>query len=273
MSIDEHTIELAGSPVFYRSAPAGETPPPALFVHSLPTSSADFGELLATAGGVAVDLPGFGRSGKGGHLDYSLDGHVAFLERFLEAAGLPRVALVGHGWGGAVSLLLACRRPERVTALTVVAPLPLLPGFAYPAIARWLRRPALGEVLMGSITRRMLARGLRAAAADDAVWPQARVDAVWDQLDQGTQRAILRALRSAGPTDLESASAELEAMRRAVTIVWGEADPWLAPRFADAYAARLPDATVRRVPGAGHWPWLQRPEVAEELARFARDAA
>ena len=51
-------------------------------------------------------------------------------------------------------------------------------------------------------------------------------------------------------------------------MLWGEADPWLPVSFADAYAQRLPHAELERVPAAGHWPWLDQPEVLERVARF-----
>ena len=72
--VDEHTINLDESPVFYRRAT--EAPGvPALYLHGIPTSSDDWVEFLARTGGIAPDLIGFGRSGKGGHLDYSVDGN------------------------------------------------------------------------------------------------------------------------------------------------------------------------------------------------------
>src|SRR5947209_13318831 len=56
VSVDEHTIELASVPLHYRSAPAtGLTP---VYLHGLPTSSADFTGLLERTGGVAPDLLG-----------------------------------------------------------------------------------------------------------------------------------------------------------------------------------------------------------------------
>ena len=38
----------------------------------------------------------------------------------------------------------------------------------------------------------------------------------------------------------------------------------LAVRLLD----RLPRATVTRVAGAGHWPWLDQPSVIDEIAQF-----
>jgi pimeloyl-ACP methyl ester carboxylesterase len=49
-------------------------------------------------------------------------------------------------------------------------------------------------------------------------------------------------------------------------VLWGEEDPWYPPAVADQYAARLTGATVERIAGAGHWPWLDRPEVVDRVA-------
>jgi pimeloyl-ACP methyl ester carboxylesterase len=51
-------------------------------------------------------------------------------------------------------------------------------------------------------------------------------------------------------------------------VLWGEADPWLDPRFADAYGARLANAQVTRVPEAGHWPWLDQPALVDQVIEF-----
>jgi pimeloyl-ACP methyl ester carboxylesterase len=237
VGVDEHTIEVAGEPVFYRRAPTdGAT---ALFLHSVPTSADDWSEALAVIGGVAVDLPGFGRSGKGGQLDYSVSGYVDFLERFLDALAIERVVIVGHGWGAAFGLLLALRRPDRVSGLALIDAVPLLEGFDWPA----------------------------GSASPDA-WPDARVAAVWEQFDQGTQRAILRLHRSVNVADLELLGRDLGQLRQPALFLWGESDPWLKPAFADVYGARLAQATVQHVAGAGHWPWLDQPEVLQRLAAF-----
>jgi pimeloyl-ACP methyl ester carboxylesterase len=266
VGVDEHTIELAGSPVFYRSSPGSDV----LYLHSVPTSSDDWVGLLELTGGVAVDLPGFGRSGKGGQLDYSMNAYVDFLERFLFELELDRVAIVGHGWGAAFGLLLALRRPAAVSRLALIDAIPLLDGFTWPRPVQWWRRPLVGELLMGSVNRWLLARTLRAGSASAAAWPDERVDAVWEQFDQGTQRAILRLHRSVDVEGLAAAGGPaLARVGVPALVVWGGADPWLEPRFAEAYAEQLPAATLELVTGAGHWPWLDQPELAARLAAFA----
>ena len=267
MGVEEHTIELDAAPIFYRRAPANGLE--ILYLHSVPTSSDDWLRPLELGGGVAVDLPGFGRSGKGGNLDYSLNGYVTFAERLLDALGIGEVALVGHGWGAAVALLLAGRVPDRIPRLAIVDALPLVDGFQWPALARWLRRPGAGELLMGSVNRWLLARMLRGASATAAAWPDPRVDAVWEQFDQGTQRAILRLHRSVDTSALAITSTGLHRLTQPVLVAWGDRDPWFDCAFAEVYSRLLPGATAEVVKGAGHWPWLDRPELAERLAAFA----
>jgi pimeloyl-ACP methyl ester carboxylesterase len=267
VGVDEHTTEVAGASVFYRRAPAGDSE--VLYLHSVPTSSDDWPALLGLTGGLAPDLPGFGRTSKAGNLDYTLPAYALFVERFLDALDVDEVAVVGHGWGAAIGLLFAQGHPERVTRLAIINAVPLLDGFAWPAAARWLRRPVLGELIMGSVNRWLLARLLRRASATPGAWPDARVSAVWDQFDQGTQRAILRLYRSLDAPALAASGAGLADLQQPALVVWGDQDPWLPSTFADAYAQRLRHATVEHVPGAGHWPWLDQPTVAERLAGFA----
>ncbi|MGI8506623.1 MAG: alpha/beta fold hydrolase, partial [Solirubrobacteraceae bacterium] len=152
--------------------------------------------------------------------------------------------------------------------VAIIDALPLLEGFRWPALVRRWRAPVLGELIMGSITKRQLARKLRAGAADPGAWPDERAAAVWEQFDQGTQRAILRLHRSIDPPGLAAAGAGLARLRAPALVVWGERDPWLHPSFADAYAQRLPRASLERVDNAGHWPWLDQPGVIERVLAF-----
>jgi pimeloyl-ACP methyl ester carboxylesterase len=266
VGVDEHTIEVAGVPVFYHRAPA--TGADALYLHSVPTSSDDWRDVLPATGGVAPDLFGFGRSSKASHLDYSLAGYAEFVAQFLDALELERVRLVGHGWGGAIGLAFAQRHPERVERLALIDAVPLLASFTWPKIVRHWRRPVLGELWMGSINRRLLARTLRSGSTRPEVWSDPRVDSVWEQFDQGTQRAILKLHRSIDTPGLARAGAGIAELTQPALVIWGERDPWLAPAFADAYAAALPNATLLRIPDGGHWPWLDQPGLLDQLQAF-----
>jgi pimeloyl-ACP methyl ester carboxylesterase len=236
-----------------------------VYLHGIPTSSDDWIGFLERTGGIAPDLIGFGRSAKGGHLDYSLDGLARFVEELLEQLEIEGAAIVAHDWGAAAATVLAARRPELVARVALLNPLPLIEGFRWHRIARWCRRPVIGELVMGSITRRMLTRALQRASVNPGdAWPEPRLAAVWEQFDQGTQRAILRLHRGTPESALDGT---LGAVEVPALVLWGDRDPWLDTGLADGYAARLPRAALEHL-DAGHWPWLDRPEAIDRVARF-----
>jgi pimeloyl-ACP methyl ester carboxylesterase len=267
--VDEHTIEVDGMPVFYRSASAHGTP--RLYLHGAPTSSDDWLPFLERTGGIAPDLIGFGRSSKAGNLEYSIDSHADFIERLLDELELDTVKLIAHDWGAGGGLVFAQRHPDRVQRLVLIDALPLLPGFSWHRLGRTFRRPALGELVMGSIPRWYLNRVLRRACVRDDAWSDASLEAVWEQFDQGTQRAILRLHRAADPEQLAAAGARLQEIEAPALVIWGERDPWLDSSFADAYATRLQTQSAWKIADAGHWPWFDRDDVIDAVDVFLGD--
>jgi pimeloyl-ACP methyl ester carboxylesterase len=267
-AITEETIELDDQPVFLRRA--GDDDVPVVYLHGIPTSSFDWLGPLELTGGIAVDLPGFGRSGKRGDLDYSLAGHVRFLERLLDRLALDRVRLCLHDWGAAVGLSWASAHPERVQRLVVVDGVPLLAGFRWRGPARLVRAPLIGQVAVGAATKTVLRRISRRAWAGEGPMPEEFIESVSAGFDLGTERALLRLLRSASPDLLALAGTDLPAIDAPALVLWGAQDPWIPARFGAGYAAKLGDATLEIVEGAGHWPWIDKPELCERIAEHLR---
>jgi pimeloyl-ACP methyl ester carboxylesterase len=255
-AVSEHTETLHDQPLFWRSADGDD--PPVLYLHGVPTSSDDWVSLLERTGGLAPDLPGFGRTGKRGDLDYTMAGYDRFVEAFLDHLDVDRVRLVVHDWGAA-GLLFAQRCPERVERLVVVNAVPLLSGYRWHTIARLWRLPLIGEVVMGLSTR----------WAARHVLPPEIVEEAWRHFDQGTQRAILRLYRASPEDALARAGLDLARIDCPALVVWGDRDPYLPARFADAYADALGGETeVRHLPDAGHWPWRDDPHGLDRITAF-----
>jgi pimeloyl-ACP methyl ester carboxylesterase len=208
-------------------------------------------------------------------LDYTIEGLTDFLERLLEHLEIDRVKLVVHDWGAAVGLAFAQRNPERIERIVLINGVPVFPAqdVRWHRLARLWVRPWIGELVMGATTSGMLARTLRSGTVDPDAWPDARIASIWEQFDQGTQRAILRLYRAADATELTRTGATLDRLDAPALIVWGEADPWLPVAVGETYAAVMPHASVDRVQQAGHWPWLDSPDVVDRVASFLQDAA
>jgi pimeloyl-ACP methyl ester carboxylesterase len=265
----DHHEDIDGQPIFWRSAP-GEGAP-VLYVHGVPTSSDDWVPFLERTGGLAPDLPGFGRSSKRGDLDYSIAGYQRFLEAFLDHVGAERYRLVVHDWG-AVGLALAQAAPERVERLVVMNVVPFVPGYRWHRIARAWRTRLLGELVMGSTTRWVLWQLSREASATPGPLPREFIDEFWTHFDQGTQRAILKLYRGAPSDVLARAGARLGEITAPALVLWGDLDPYIPARFADETAAALGSGTVRHLEDANHWPWLDRPDVVDLVADFLTDS-
>ena len=68
-----------------------------------------------------VDLPGFGLSGDPGRV-VGVAEQADHLAAWLEAGGLPPVAVLGNSFGCQVAVELAMRHPDRVAGLVLVGP-------------------------------------------------------------------------------------------------------------------------------------------------------
>jgi pimeloyl-ACP methyl ester carboxylesterase len=222
---------------------------------------------LERSGGLALDLPGFGRSGKPGFLRYTIAEYGRFIERFLDELGVERVKLVVHDWG-AVGLAFAQRSPERVERLVIINAVPLMPGYRWHRTARIWRTLGLGELAMGA-TGQLTTRALsRESNATPGPMPGSWRDSVLEHFDQGTQRAILRLYRSSPPATLAAAGTHLGALEMPALVVWGSRDPYIPVEFAHRYAEALPHAELLELVDAGHWPWFDRPEVIGRVVDF-----
>ncbi len=74
----------------------------------------------------AIDLPGHGQSSKN-VADPSIHGLAQVVLSFLDALDINNVELIGHSLGGAIALKIAEIQAERVTKLTLIAPVGLGP--------------------------------------------------------------------------------------------------------------------------------------------------
>jgi pimeloyl-ACP methyl ester carboxylesterase len=264
--LSEQETDVDGLQTFWRSAPA-RTPVPALYVHGVPTNSDDFVDFLKRTGGIAPDLPGFGRSGKTGSRSYTMAEYDTFIERFLDVQEIEQVDLVVHDWG-AVALMFAQRSPERIRRLVIINAVPLLDGYRWHRTARMWRTPGLGELVMGTTNRFSLKILSRESNATPGPMPDAWIESVVSHLDQGTQRAILRLYRSSGPEVLAAAGSRLSELQMPALVIWGMRDPYIPASFGARYAEALGNAELLEFPDAGHWGWLDRPDMIDRVAEF-----
>jgi pimeloyl-ACP methyl ester carboxylesterase len=116
--------KLPGSPeIAYIDAGSG--PETLVLIHGL-ASNAGFWryvipELSKNYRVIAVDLPGYGKSGKRG-FPVSLTYYADQIARLAEELQLGKIIPVGHSMGGQISMHLALRYPDKVKKLVLASP-------------------------------------------------------------------------------------------------------------------------------------------------------
>jgi len=99
---------------------------PVLFVHGNATSSYLWRNVLPSVAadtrrrGIALDLPGFGKSDTPADRNMTLDFYYRVLEGFIGKLGLKDLILVLHGWGGPLGMMYATRHPENIQTVTLM---------------------------------------------------------------------------------------------------------------------------------------------------------
>ena len=266
----ERTGEVAGLPTHWREAP-GEGRPPILYLHGVPTASWEWLPFLERIGGVAPDLPGFGRSAKPEDFDYSIEGYQPWLESFIDSVGLDRFSLVVNDWGGGLGLALAQRIPERIERLVIHTSVPLLPGYRWHWVARVWRTPGLGELFMATSSKWAFRQLTRLSNVSPGPLPDSFIDRIWRDFDRGTRRAILRLYRASPSEVLAGAGEHLGDLSCPTLILWPTEDPYLGREWGPRHAEAIGEnATSRDDRARGTLALARPPRRDREDSGFPR---
>src|ERR1700740_546989 len=264
------TVDVGGVPISYLTA--GEGSSLVLLLHGTYWSRVwqPVLDSIAASGlrPVAVDFPGFGRSG--GELtlsEASVPRLSAWLVQFLDALRHKGAVMVaGHDIGGGVAqhLMLANRvEVPRVAVVNGVMydswPVPGVARFRDPAVAAATTRDAILAARRLSVVK---ALGRPASEAEIAEylepWTDPRVARSW--------------LGLAGAADHRYTMEMLPALLRSnmpKLLVWGEDDPFQTIDYAERYASEIPVTSLVRIKSAGHIPMENDPRaVVRALTEF-----
>jgi pimeloyl-ACP methyl ester carboxylesterase len=227
-----------------------------VFVHGVPETHHVWDDLRSQLGrvhSIAVALPGFGNSLPDG-FGATMDEYAAWLISELEAVGEP-VDLVGHDWGGILTLRVASLRPELITRWVSDAPGAFDASFAWHELAKLWQTPDAGEEFMAAYEG--MAVNDRAATFTGFGVPQAKAEEMASWWDSTMSRCILSLYRSATAVHTDWGPA-LDGMRVPGLVIRPTEDA-----FSDGEAlqrvVRRTGASVVPLEGLGHWWPLQDP--------------
>ena len=229
-----------------------------VLVHGAMDRAASFGRVLRRLGD--TDVMAYDRRGYAGSLGAgvapTLAEHAADLARVADWSGASSVVVVGHSLGGTIALLLAAADAPGLVGLGAFeAPVPSLPGYRSDGGDLALAAAADGGPSAGAEAFYRLLVG-------DRTWDRLRAADRDTRLAEGPALvAELRDLRRPGGCP------DLGSVRVPVVAGAGAASPaaWRLP--AEELVARVADATLVEIAGAGHGAHLSHPD---EFARYVR---
>jgi pimeloyl-ACP methyl ester carboxylesterase len=179
------------------------------------------------------------------------------------AAALPveRFAVVGWSAGGPHALALAAAAPERTTRAALVGSMPP------PDLVRELPKDVRSVMRVARVAPRVAARGLER-------WGRQPVPPTGDPLtDAAYTRGRVESFRDGGMWLARELAYlgrpwgfELDDVRAPVTLWWGEDDRVCPPAIANAYAERLPAATLRLVEGTHQLLFTRWRSILEDVS-------
>ena len=271
--ISEHRLTACGISTRVLQGGANDRATEAVvFVHGNPGSSEDWRPLMARVAPhgrvIAMDMPGFGRADKPADYPYSVEAGATFLGEALQRLGVWRAHLVLHDFGGPWGLAWAAMNPMGLASLTLINT-GLMLNYRWHLMARIWRTPVLGELQQMLTTRRGFRWALNVGQRKPL--PREFVDRMYDDLDAGTKRAILKLYRATSDVAQRSdmLGRMLKPLNPSTLVVWGEADPYLPARLADDQRQFFPRAEIHRLPESGHFPFADDPEgVAQAVVPF-----
>ena len=245
---------------------AGNRNAPALvLIHGFASSTLVWSKVflrLADAGFrvIAVDMLGFGYSGKPRTGEYTIAGQAKLLIDLLDRMNIKQATLVGSSYGGAVAATCSLDYPQRVEKLVLIGTVNNNRPLAYK-LMRVFGSPVFGDVvsplLIGS--RRLLRRRMkRVYDRHEWVLDERRVEARHLPLRAwGTQRAILRTVRR---WDAERISREAHLISQPTLLLWGENDREIPLADGERLHELIPGSRLIVFLNCGHVPHEEYPE-------------
>lgn len=210
---------------------------------------------------IASDMVGFGCTDRPSGIAYTMATWVQQALDLMDALKLPQVDLVGNSFGGALSLALAIRAPQRVRRLVLMGsvgvPFAITPGLD----AVWGYQPSLAN-MKGLLDIFAYSRAL---VTDELA--QLRYEASIRPGFQESFAAMFPAPRQRWVDAMASSEAAIRALPHETLIVHGREDKVIPLQNSLTLSQWIPNSQLHVFGHCGHWTQI------EHAARFARLAA
>ena len=230
--------------------------------------------MLAEAGFhvLAIDLVGFGYTGKPRSFDYRIQSQARMVSRFMDRLGIGRAILLGSSYGGAVAATLALDYPERVEKLILVDAVINDDLKSHP-ILKLASLRGLGEVITPFLadSKRLMRYRMRGTIhrANHHLVDEDRVNAIRRPLFAADGHHSLLATSRAWDANRITRDANL--IDQPTLIIWGEEDNVIPIRDGYKLQSEILHSQLVVFKDCGHVPQEEKSALfVEKVAEFCR---
>jgi 4,5:9,10-diseco-3-hydroxy-5,9,17-trioxoandrosta-1(10),2-diene-4-oate hydrolase len=269
-NIEEAFLEVGGAQVHYQRSGSGR---PLLLLHGLVGSAKNWRQnvsfLSRNSSVYAVDLCNMGQSQRIPGLDAGLEATADRLAAFMDALNLAEADIAAHSHGGAVAMMFAARHPNRVRSLILFAPANPFCDLGHQLIrfyqtraGIWLARkiPSLPRMLKATALSRMYGDPSRVIAGSLEGYTEGlHIPGTMDHVLQIIERWFV------DMGLLRSALVNLAA--KPTLLIWGDRDRAVGLPSAWELQRTLPHSSLVVIPGAGHIPFEEMPDICNKTMR------
>ncbi len=266
----ERFLDIGGQKVHVTDSEG--TGPTVLLLHGLTASSYSYrrlSPLLVESGHrvITVDLNGFGLTERPRKpAAYSLEAQADLLATVLDTRGVDTCDVVGHSYGAAVAATLAKRHPRRCERLVLVSP-----AGVFNRLPWYLRNP-LGRSAVLLLVRKVLADPRRYQRIAGRAF---HVPDSFTEADSEVYRSylLIEGLPAAWHGFLKSMrdprfpASAYDDLAHPAQIIAGAEDQIVPLEKCEALAAGLLRSELQIIPGCGHSPPEEMPEVVADHIR------
>jgi pimeloyl-ACP methyl ester carboxylesterase len=266
--VEASTVLVDGVHLYYCKAGRG---PALVLVHGLVGSSGNWDQniqFLARFRTVyALDMANMGYSDRVAGIDPGLEATADRLAAAMDALGIHRADIAGHSHGGAISMMLAARHPEKVRRLVLFAPANPFCDFCRPLIRFYQTRLGVAfAYLVPRLPRALHKTALSRMYGDPKRVREGALEGYTRGMNAGTVKHILGIVRS-WTTDMLALKEVLGTVASLPTLlIWGDRDRAVGVRSGE-HLAELLGARLLVIPGAGHLPFAETPDVCNKAVR------
>ncbi len=272
MMQEYRSIDISGINIAYREDGRGR---PVILVHGFASSSYTWLSLVRLLPSgfryIAPDLKGFGRSDKPRDKNYSAYDQAKLLAGFINKLDLNDAVIIGHSFGGIVSLISLIsddikNRAAGLVLIDTVAYLKHIPDFI--AKLRIPVRNMLGLEL--SPPRELVGRALGEAFYDRSKITEEMISAYAENLRlPGAKRSLIRSASQFVSGDIKRIHEKFNLIRVPALVIIGRDDRLIPAEESYALKREIPRVELKVIPRCGHSPQEECPrETAAIISEF-----